>query len=103
MMTAHEVFQSTEELQTVAIHVWQQMNRDDILEAFRAHPMIGADIEELKRNFKIRQVGLRRNSLECSQHPMKPFWNCKKQIRSISIGSVIFLLSVPQERVRKKC
>ena len=46
------VFQSTEELQTVNIHVWQQMNRDDILEAFRAHPMIGADIEELKRNLK---------------------------------------------------
>lgn len=52
MMTDHEVFQSTEELQTVAIHVWQQMNRDDILEAFRAHPMIGADIEELKRKFQ---------------------------------------------------
>ena len=52
MMTSYEKFQSTDELQAVAIQVWQQMTKDDILEAFRAHPMIGADIEELKRKFQ---------------------------------------------------
>ena len=52
MMTSYERFQSRDELQAVAIQVWQQMTKDDILEAFRAHPMIGADIEELKRKFQ---------------------------------------------------
>ena len=51
-MASHERFQSMNELQAVAIQVWQQMTRDDILEAFRAHPMIGADIEELRRKFQ---------------------------------------------------
>jgi 2-oxo-4-hydroxy-4-carboxy-5-ureidoimidazoline decarboxylase len=50
-MLTQRPFASTEALLKAAAGVWTQMEKADMLEAFRHHPPIGADIEDLRRTF----------------------------------------------------
>ncbi|XOV77959.1 MAG: 2-oxo-4-hydroxy-4-carboxy-5-ureidoimidazoline decarboxylase [Aestuariibacter sp.] len=43
-------FTSLEDMQTEAAAIWQNLNSDDYLEAFSAHPMIG-DLTSLQKKF----------------------------------------------------
>ena len=51
-MNSNHPFSSNEEVHQKAIDVWKQMQTEDILEAFRGHPMIGADLDELRKKFQ---------------------------------------------------
>lgn len=52
MMTHKNPFATKQDLHEQAIACWKEMSKDDILEAFRAHPMIGADLDALRKKFK---------------------------------------------------
>jgi 2-oxo-4-hydroxy-4-carboxy-5-ureidoimidazoline decarboxylase len=60
-------FQSQTELLATADALWQQMEREDILEAFSHHPKIGADIESLRRKFASTQAWASREQAGVSQ------------------------------------
>lgn len=60
-------FQSQAELLDTADALWQQMERQDILEAFSHHPKIGADIESLRRKFASTQAWASREQAGVSQ------------------------------------
>ena len=51
MITQHP-FASEEDVHTFAQRYWREMEKSDILEAFSAHPMIGANLDELRRKFQ---------------------------------------------------
>ena len=51
-MNSNHPFSSNEDVHQKAIDVWKQMETDDILEAFRGHPMIGANLDELRKKFQ---------------------------------------------------
>ena len=51
MVKAHP-FASKETLHETAVSSWKEMGREDILEAFLGHPMIGADIDALRKKFQ---------------------------------------------------
>jgi 5-hydroxyisourate hydrolase / 2-oxo-4-hydroxy-4-carboxy-5-ureidoimidazoline decarboxylase len=52
LVMSQSPFDSSESLQDIAVECWKKMTEDDILEAFRGHPMIGANIEELRKKFQ---------------------------------------------------
>ena len=45
-------FSSRNDLHLVAIGIWNALGREDYLEAFKAHPQIGASVEELRKKFQ---------------------------------------------------
>lgn len=49
-MLAERPFKNIDDLLVKARNVWHQMGRDDLLEAFSAHPMIG-DVNSLREKF----------------------------------------------------
>jgi 2-oxo-4-hydroxy-4-carboxy-5-ureidoimidazoline decarboxylase len=49
-MVAKRPYKNIDDLLVQARSVWQQMGRDDLLEAFTAHPMIG-DVNSLRAKF----------------------------------------------------
>ena len=51
-MLSYHPFSSNEDVHQKAIEAWRQVNKEDILEAFRGHPMIGANLEELRKKFQ---------------------------------------------------
>lgn len=50
-MLALAPFESASELQAAAERVWSELDRDDYLRAFAAHPEIGADLAQLRARF----------------------------------------------------
>jgi 2-oxo-4-hydroxy-4-carboxy-5-ureidoimidazoline decarboxylase len=42
---------SVEGLQDKAVEIWSSMTNEDYLEAFKGHPMIGSDLDALRRKF----------------------------------------------------
>ncbi len=51
-MMTHYPYSSMEQIHQRAISCWKEVGKEDILEAFRAHPMIGADLDSLRKKFK---------------------------------------------------
>lgn len=51
-MAARRPFGSDEALHRAADEVWAEMEREDILEAFAAHPRIGADVAALRKKWE---------------------------------------------------
>ena len=45
-------FSSRNDLHHIAIQIWGSLGREEYLEAFKAHPQIGASIEELRKKFQ---------------------------------------------------
>ena len=45
-------FSSRNDLHHVAIQIWDALGKEDYLEAFKAHPQIGASVEELRKKFQ---------------------------------------------------
>ena len=45
-------FSSRNDLHHVAIQIWNSLEKEDYLEAFKAHPQIGASVEELRKKFQ---------------------------------------------------
>ena len=45
-------FSSRNDLHHVAIQIWNALGKEDFLEAFKAHPQIGASVEELRKKFQ---------------------------------------------------
>ena len=45
-------FSSRNDLHLLAIGIWNGLGREDYLEAFKAHPQIGASVEELRKKFQ---------------------------------------------------
>lgn len=54
-MLAHRPFGSWEGLMRAADEVWEGMEREDVLEAFAAHPRIGADMESLRERWSAQE------------------------------------------------
>ena len=52
LMAESTPFSSREELHQAAIQIWKSMDKEDYLEAFKAHPQIGASVEELRKKFQ---------------------------------------------------
>ena len=44
-------YTSTESLQDKAVDIWSALSNEDYLEAFKGHPMIGADLDALRKKF----------------------------------------------------
>lgn len=44
-------FSSRNDLHLTAIGIWNALGKEDYLEAFKAHPQIGASIEDLRKKF----------------------------------------------------
>lgn len=51
-MNSYHPFSSNEDVHQKAVEAWKQLEKDDILEAFRGHPMIGANLDELRKKFQ---------------------------------------------------
>ena len=51
-MLARRPFESDEAVLQAADDVWEELGREDYLEAFSHHPKIGADIESLRKKFQ---------------------------------------------------
>ena len=45
-------FSSDSDLHKTAIQIWKSLDKDDYLEAFKAHPQIGASVAELRKKFQ---------------------------------------------------
>ena len=45
-------FSSRNDLHHVAIQIWDALGKEDYLESFKAHPQIGASVEELRKKFQ---------------------------------------------------
>ena len=45
-------FSSRNDLHLTAIGIWKTLGREDYLEAFKAHPQIGASVDELRKKFQ---------------------------------------------------
>ena len=45
-------FSSRNDLHLTAIQIWNALDKEDYLEAFKAHPQIGASVEELRKKFQ---------------------------------------------------
>ena len=45
-------FSSRNDLHLTAIQIWDALDKEDYLEAFKAHPQIGASVEELRKKFQ---------------------------------------------------
>ena len=45
-------FSSRNDLHLTAIQIWGALDKEDYLEAFKAHPQIGASVEELRKKFQ---------------------------------------------------
>lgn len=50
-MVEHRPFTSIQHLHQIAVQNWTALSTEDFLEAFKGHPMIGADINELRKKF----------------------------------------------------
>lgn len=51
-MISHHPFSSDKDVHQKAIEAWNQLEKEDFLEAFRGHPMIGANLDELRKKFQ---------------------------------------------------
>ena len=45
-------FSSRNNVHHMAIQIWNALDKEDYLEAFKAHPQIGASVEELRKKFQ---------------------------------------------------